>query len=158
MITRAALFVLLTAVASGAAAQTIYKSVMPDGRVVYGSSPAKGASTIESIQPSLPPAGESRAPANQPAESNADRTANSLNARWNAVEKELRESQTALAVAKANAEAGTAPLPGEMVGNADNGFVRPRPEYLQRQQELADKVKEAQARVDAAFGARNALR
>ncbi len=159
MIQRITLIAVFAVFTTGAAAQTIFKSVMPDGRIVYGSAPAKGAATIESIQPTLPPPGESRPVAPSPAvETKTEQPANTLDAKWNAVEKELREAQSALARAKANAEAGAAPIAGEMVGNADNAFVRPRPEYIERQRELADKVKEAQNRLDEAFAARNALR
>jgi hypothetical protein len=44
-----------------------------------------------------------------------------------------------------------------MVGNAGGG-VRPSEAYFARQQQLADDVKQAQARVDEAVAARNALR
>jgi hypothetical protein len=36
--------------------------------------------------------------------------------------------------------------------------VRPSEAYFARQRDLADKVKEAQAKLDAAIAARNALR
>lgn len=161
MILRIAFTLFLAAVGSTAGAQTIYKSIMPDGRIIYGNSPAKGAATVESIQPVLPPAGEAGTSAPAPETASAarpERTVDTREAQWREVEAELRAAQAALDKAKANAEAGVAPLPGEMVGNADNRFVRPREEYLARQQQLADKVKEAQARLDAAFAARNALR
>jgi len=161
MILRTTLIVLLALAASGAAAQTIYKSVMPDGRIIYGNAPAKGAANIEQIQLTLPPPVEgatSATPQAPPDANQSDRAPASRDAKWSTAEEEIRDAQAALSQAQANAKAGVAPIPGEMIGNANNSFVRPSEAYFARQQQLADKVKEAQARVDQALAARNALR
>ena len=161
MIRRLPMIVLFALAAGGAAAQTIYKSVMPDGKITYGNAPVKGAATVESIQPTLPPPTEGgTAPnARETAEARtAERAPSTLDDKWKVVEQEIRDAQAALAAAKANAEAGVAPIAGEMVGNAGNPFVRPSEAYSARQKQLADRVREAQARVDEAFAARNALR
>ena len=37
--------------AQSAVAQTVYKSTMPDGRVIFGYQPAEGAAKVESSRP-----------------------------------------------------------------------------------------------------------
>lgn len=147
--------------AGSALAQTVYKSTMPDGRVTFGDKPARGAAKVEPIMVTLPPPTDAEtAPVPQETADakKADQVADKLEAKWKAIEKEIRDAEAALALARANAEAGVAPIPGEMIGNAGNPFVRPSQAYLARQQSLADKVTEAQNRVERAYQARNALR
>jgi hypothetical protein len=79
------------------------------------------------------------------------------NADWAKAAQDVRSAENALSAAKLAQQSGVAPLPGEMVGNAGGG-VRPSEAYFARQQQLADDVKQAQARVDEAVAARNALR
>ena len=45
---------ILAIFASSAGAQTVYKSIMPDGRIIYGEKPAEGAKKVETIE--TPPA------------------------------------------------------------------------------------------------------
>jgi hypothetical protein len=78
-------------------------------------------------------------------------------AAWAKADQEVRSAEEALSAAKLAQQSGAAPLPGEMIGNASGG-VRPSEIYFTRQQQLADNVKKAQARVDAAIAARNVLR
>ena len=48
-------FVLLSCfIAAPAAAQELYKSVMPDGKVVYGEKPEPGAKHVEKLAPPPP--------------------------------------------------------------------------------------------------------
>jgi hypothetical protein len=156
-----AVFMLLVLAAANAAAQTVYKSIMPDGRIVYGNGPAKGAAKVETITVQPPVVTDSPAPASPGAAAAAGRVREERrneDAAWAKVAEEVRSAEEALSAAKLAQQAGVAPVPGEMIGNANNSFVRPSEAYFARQRELADQVKAAQARVDAAIAARNALR
>jgi len=160
MMRRLPMIVLLALVAGGTAAQTIYKSVMPDGRVSYGSAPVKGAVKVEPITVETAPVSDSPAPASPESAAPASRLREDLrneDAQWAKANQEIRSAQDALNAAKLAQQSGVEPLPGEMIGNAGGG-VRPSEAYLARQQQLAEKVRQAQARVGEAFAARNALR
>jgi hypothetical protein len=153
-----AALVLLACATGGAAAQTVYKSVMPDGSVVYGNGPVKGAAKVEPI--TVQPTVVTDSPATVSPET-ASRVRENLreeNADWTKAAQEVRSAEDALSAAKLAQQAGVAPVPGEMIGNAGNSFVRPSDAYFARQQQLADAVTKAQARLDAAVAARNALR
>jgi len=156
---RTAIFLLLACAAAPAAAQAVYKSVMPDGSIVYGNGPAKGATKVEPIKAEPPVVMDS--PPAAPSPESARRVREELrgdNAAWTKAAEEVRSAEEALSAAKLAQQAGVAPVPGEMIGNAGNSFVRPSEAYFARQQQLADDVKKAQARVDAAIAGRNALR
>ncbi len=153
-----ATFVVLALAAAHANAQTVYKSIMPDGSIVYGNGPVKGAAKVESIAVEPPPiVTDAPATVSPEAARRVREDRRSEDAAWSKAGDDLRSAEDALSAAKLAQQNGVAPLPGEMVGNV-NGFVRPSDAYFARQRELADKVKEAQARVDAAIAARNALR
>ncbi|MFO1204280.1 MAG: DUF4124 domain-containing protein [Burkholderiales bacterium] len=140
------------------ATDTVYKSVMPDGSIVYGNGPVKGATKVEPI--TVQPVIATDSPPAPPSPEAARRVREDLradDAAWTKVSHELRSAEEALSAAKLAQQAGVEPLPGEMVGNAGGG-VRPSEAYLARQQQLADDVRQAQARLDAALAARNALR
>jgi len=157
MTPRFATLVLLACTAASAAAQTVYKSVMPDGSIVYGNSAVKGATKVEPITVQPPVVTDS--PARVSPET-AQRTREELrneNAEWAKATADVRSAEDALSAAKLAEQSGVAPLPGEMIGNARGG-ARPSEAYFARQQQLADEVKKAQARLDAAISARNALR
>jgi hypothetical protein len=158
MMRRLPLIVLLTVAAGGAAAETIYKSVMPDGRISYGSAPVKGATKVEPITVDTAPVSDSPAPVSPDAARRVREDLRRENVDWAKTNEALRSAESALSAAKLAQQAGVEPVAGEMVGNAGNGFVRPSEAYLARQQQLADEVKQAQARLDAAVAARNALR
>jgi hypothetical protein len=151
------LLVLFVLAAAPAAAQTVYKSIMPDGSIVYGNGPVKGAAKVEPITVQPPVVTDSPA---APSPEAAQRVREDLRSDEAALAKatqEIRSAEEALSAAKLAQQSGVAPVPGEMVGNARGG-VRPSEAYFARQQQLADDVKKAQVRVDAAIAARNALR
>jgi hypothetical protein len=156
-----AVFMLLALAAANVAAQTVFKSIMPDGSIVYGNGPAKGAAKVETIIVQPPVVMDSPAPSSPATAAAAGRVREERrneDAAWAKAADDLRSAEEALSAAKLAQQAGVAPVPGEMIGNANNGFVRPTEAYFARQRELADQVKAAQARVDAAIAARNALR
>ena len=154
---RSAVLVLLALAAAPAAAQTVYKSIMPDGSIVYGNGPAKGAAKVETITVERPVVTDSPATVSPEEARRVREDRRGEDAAWAKAAEELRNAEDALNAAKLAQESGIAPLPGEMIGHQGGG-VRPSEAYFARQRELADNVKNAQARVDAAIAARNALR
>lgn len=155
---RSAVLVLLALAAAPAAAQTVYKSIMPDGSIVYGNGPAKGAAKVETITVERPVVTDSPATVSPEEARRVREDRRGEDAGWGKAAEEIRNAEEALSAAKLAQQSGVAPEPGEMIGNANNSFVRPSEAYFARQRDLADKVKEAQAKLDAAIAARNALR
>jgi hypothetical protein len=129
-----------------AAAQTIYKSTLPDGRVLYGDKPAPGAAKVEEVKPDTSKgalggttAGERDAlkdmeKARQQREAGA--------AEVQAAEQKLKNAEAALA-------AGEEPLPSERIGTA-GGASRLNEAYFERQRELKDAVEQARREYDQA--------
>lgn len=137
----------LLAMASGAYAQTLYKSTMPDGRIVYGEKPEPGAKRVDTVEP--PPG---KIGTTVPAPEDKKRVDERVRARAAASEAERRELETAyqqLKEAEAALEAGKEPLPGERIGTATKGS-RLTDAYFDRQKRLEDAVEAARARVKKA--------
>jgi hypothetical protein len=141
--TLAALF--LAVCAGSAGAQAIYKSTMPDGKVIYGEKPAPGAKKVETIETPpaqtgvMPVTPEERARAQQPARPPAlpDRS------------QDAQEARLALKKAEVALEEGKTPLPGERIGTAGGGS-RLTEAYFARQKSLEDAVAAARRRVEDA--------
>jgi hypothetical protein len=118
--------------AHAASAQTLYKSIMPDGRVVYGDRAEPGAAKVETSKPDTSKTGvqinapgapavvEEGAKARQRSEVSADRL--------RAAEERVRKAEAALAN-------GKEPLPGERSGTAGGGS-RLNDSYWARQKQL----------------------
>lgn len=154
---------LLATLASTCAVAQVYKSTLPDGRVVYGDAPALGARKVEQMAPAPQPseaqrqAGEAQ---RQKALEQAEQTAARLRERAQeraAAEDEVRQAEAALEEARRAREAGRAPLPGEYLGTAGGG-MRPTEAYQARQQALEEAVSAAEARLARAREALQALR
>jgi hypothetical protein len=126
-------------------AQTMYRSTMPDGRVIFGDKPAPGAERVETINPSSRPA--NTAP---PASGNEEASQQlELQRQQRAAhQRDIREAEEALRAAKAAQAAGKEPLPGERRGNA-NGTSRLTEEYWARQNALKADVAKARKRLNA---------
>jgi hypothetical protein len=126
-----------------AAAQTVYKSTMPDGSVVFGDQPQPGATKVDSSTPDtsdtgvqiLQPGAESALrkmeAARQEGESSTDRRRQA--------EEALRKAEEALAN-------GKDPLPDERVGTAGGGS-RLNDNYWRRQKTLQKNVTDARERL-----------
>jgi len=145
---------LLAGVALTAAAQTpqpVYRSTMPDGRVIYGDKPAPGATQSQQVE--LPPL--TTIPSEMPEGPRA--RASSSSEAIDRADAEIVDAKQALDQAKAALEAGREPLPGERLGTASGGS-RLSDAYFARIQSLENAVKAAQQRLDDAFENRNALR
>lgn len=144
---------LLSVVALTAVAQTsppVYRSTMPDGRIIYGDKPAPGAAKSEQVQ--LPPLNTI-----PPVEAGGEQAAPPAPQPTDEADAEIANAQQALQQAKAALDAGREPLPGERIGKVGGG-TRLTDDYFQRVQGLEDAVTAAQQRLDAAIAARNSLR
>ena len=155
-------FVLLAAAvfAVPAGAQTIYKYLQPDGRVVYSDKPVPGAKLEEEIEPPPPadPANAERQGKDNEASRKelkraADQRASSFDQAW----ADLQLWTRRLEEARAALEAGREPLEGERTGTAGRK-ARMNDAYWLRQRENQAAVAEAEARVREAQDAVNALR
>lgn len=139
-------FALLLA-ASGAAAQTLHKSTMPDGRVVYGEKPEPGAKHVETVTPPPPKTGTTiLAPAEK---KGVDQRIEKRAATAEAQRRELEAAYEQLKKAEAARESGKEPLPGERLGTATGGS-RLTDVYWDRQKSLEAAVEAARKRVEQA--------
>jgi len=146
---QAIILIVLAFVATVAQAQAMFRSVMPDGRIVYGDKPAPGAK--ESKQVNLAPLNISTPTQPGPAGPAPQQQA------LDAADEQVKSAQQALDQAKAALEAGREPQPGERIGTA-SGASRLNEVYFQRIQSLEQAVSAAQKRLDDALAARNAAR
>jgi len=129
---------------SHAAAQTLYKSVMPDGSVVYGDKPAPGAAKVEEpkIDTSTKGLGGTTA-----REAEALKELETSRGKREAAGAKLQAAEEALRRAEAARAAGKEPLPSERIGTA-GGASRLNDAYEARQKKLNDAVQNAQRNVD----------
>jgi hypothetical protein len=114
------------------AAQTIYKSTMPDGRVIFGDRPEPDATKVESSKPDTAKTGVQLAPpgaANKVDEMAASRK------RGEASANARRQAEEAVRKAEAAVANGKEPLPGERIGTA-GGASRLNDSYWARQKKL----------------------
>lgn len=138
--------VLLT-FAAGVSAQPVYKSIMPDGKVVYGEKPAAGAARVETIAP--PPAKTGVTGLTAEEKARAAKLARERAAAAAAAEKSgqaLQAARKALAQAEAAQAAGKEPLPSERQGIAGGGS-RLTEAYFARQKSLEAAVAQARKRL-----------
>jgi hypothetical protein len=156
---------LALAAATALAQQPIFRSVMPDGRVIYGDKPVPGAKEAEQV--SLPPSniaspaqpGETGASPAQPGAAGASPRQQALDA----ADAGVQDAQRVLDAAKAALEAGREPQEGEREGTAvrkkrSTGSTRASDAYVQRIEALEDAVAAAQKNLDDALARRNAAR
>lgn len=138
------------ATATAWAQQPIYKSTMPDGKVVYGEKPQRGAARVDKIEAPPQKTGitgltpEERARAEQLAR---EREAKSASAA--ATQKTIDEARAQLKAAQAARDAGKEPLPGERIGIVGGG-TRLTDAYHTRQKSLEAAVEAARKRLQAA--------
>ena len=146
-----------------AVAQTIYKVLMPDGSVLFTDAPPPGSKVLEEREAKSTPKVPARAlrptPAGVPGTS-GEMPATSVAAKERAVDaamKEIAAAESDLQAARRKLELGREPLPGERLGLAGGGS-RLSPEYEARIAGLEHDVATAEARVQRAYAARNAVR
>ena len=140
------LFALL-AVASGAYGQPLYKSTMPDGRVVYGEKPEPGARQVDKVVP--PPAQTGNTVLTPAERQKLDQRLKQRSTQDEAQQRRLQAAYEQLKKAEAAREAGKEPLPGERLGTA-TGASRLTDEYWARQKSLEAAVEAARKQVEQA--------
>lgn len=150
------------ACAQQAWAQTLYKSVRPDGSVEYSDKPTRDAVKIERYELAPPdPENAARAAKLRADEQVRLREFEAKEQRreqaLDRVDAELKAALAALQLAQQKLDAGAEPQPGENIGTV-RGFARRNEAYYERLQQLSDNVAAAQRRLDRAYAARNALR
>jgi hypothetical protein len=147
-IMRLALIVLVSALCATAHAQTIYRSVMPDGKIVFGDKPAPGAKESKPVAQRPPnisvpgPTSGSDAPSRQ---QTLETATNEVNAAQQNVDR-----------ARAALEAGREPTPAERIGTKTG--MRTTEAYDQRIKALELDLSTAQKQLDDAQGKRNNAR
>ncbi len=137
----------LVAAPNAIARTTIYKSVMPDGRVVYSEQPQSGARTTEKSMVNINDTGMK--PISREAVEGASQRALQRSRALDEASESVRTAETELRAAEREREAGREPLPGERLGIAGSG-TRLLEEYFQRQQMLEDRVDNARKQLESA--------
>ena len=129
-----------------AAAQTLYKSTMPDGRVLYSDKPAPGAAKVEPIQPDTSKGGLGGTTTRQP-ETLQDMEKARM--QREAGQDKVQKATQALKNAEAARDIGKEPREGERIGTA-GGASRLTDSYLERQRGLEEAVERARRKLDEA--------
>lgn len=126
---------------------TIYKSVMPDGRVIYSEQPQPGARTNEKSMVNVNDTGMK--PVSREAVEGASQRGLKRSQALDEASRAVQAAETELRMAETEREAGREPLPGERLGIVGPG-TRLTEEYFQRQQMLEDRVDNARKRLESA--------
>jgi hypothetical protein len=127
-----------------AVAQTLYKSTMPDGGVVYGDKPAPGAIKVEETRPDVSKGGISGTTAR---EQEALKELEKARLQREGEQDKVRAAEEALRNAEAARAAGKEPLASERIGTA-GGASRITDDYNARQKKLDDAVEKARRELD----------
>jgi hypothetical protein len=147
-IMRLALILLVSALCATAQAQTIYRSVMPDGKIVFGDKPAPGAKESKPVAqrpPNISVPGPTSGGEVSPRQQTLEATTNDVNA-----------AQQNLDRARAALEAGREPSADEHIGTKTG--MRTTEAYDQRIRGLEQDLATAQRQLDDALGKRNNAR
>ena len=129
---------------AAAPAQTLYKSTMPDGRVVYGDKPAPGAAKVEGRKTDIgkkgvaPPSARETAVLNQMTKERQAREA---------AQDRVRRAEIALHDAEVAQQMGREPQPNERLGTA-SGAQRLTDGYWARQKTLDANVEKARQNLE----------
>jgi len=159
----------VTRAPEGVGATTVYRQVMPDGRIVYSDKLIKGGKldrTITIDQPikgnswstasGTPPAMPPKAEATQVNRVSAIPAPGKKKALDDATSEVIR-AEMLLEDAKKRQAAGSEPQPGERTGNVGGG-ARLNETYEARQKSLAQDVATAETTLNKAIAERDALR
>jgi hypothetical protein len=146
-------------------ATTLYRQVMPDGRVVYSDEPVKGTKIDQTIKVEPPIKGNSWAaesgsrPVAKPrAEPTPVRKVNTPPGQKKSFEQasaDVVRAEMKLEDARKRQQEGVEPLEGERTGNV-NGTSRLNESYQVRQKWLAREVEQAEANLRQAIKVRDA--
>lgn len=158
-----------TAPEASRATTTIYRQVMPDGRIVYSDKMLKGARVDETIAMEHPIKGNlwttesgtrplvAPRSTSTPVDKVASIPAPGEKRSLDTATSDVIHAEMLLEDAKKRQEAGVTPLPGERTGNRGGGS-RLNEAYHARQQALANDVATAEAALKKAIANRDALR
>jgi len=137
------------ALAAGFAhAQGIFRSVMPDGHIVYGDKPAPGAKESRQVNlpaPNIATPGQTSIPGSEEKQQTAENA-----------DAKVRSAQQALEQAKSALENGRQQREGDRMGT--KGGSRLTDDYNERIKALEQGVQDAQARYNDAQAQRNATK
>jgi hypothetical protein len=125
-------------------AQTLYKSTMPDGSVVYSDKPAPDAAKVEETRPDIKKGGLG---GTTPREQEALKDLEKARQQREAGVSKVQAAEQALRDAEAARAAGKEPLPGERLGTA-GGASRLSEAYYERQSKLDAAVAKARRELD----------
>ena len=141
------IFVLLLGASAAWAQQTVHKSTMKDGTVVYSEKPVPGALKSEVVETPTAKTGvkgltpEEKARAEAQLKQRAQATQADTQKR-----SQLDDARRAVTEAEAAVEKGKEPLPGERTGTAGGGS-RLNDAYYSRQKGLEDSLAAARKRL-----------
>jgi len=139
------ILILSVVACSAVHAQAVFRSVMPDGKIIYGDKPAPGAQ--EAKQVNLPPANSSASPPSQtltPISPNAAAAPGMPHPK-----DSVATARQNLEAAKKALDAGRDPQEGERIGTK-RGASRTTEQYAERVKSLEDAVSSAQRQLDDA--------
>ena len=122
--------------ASAVNAQTMHKSIMPDGSVVYGDRPEPGAAKVETSKPDTSSTGVQ---INPPGAQGVVEEGARARQRTEVSSGRLREAEERVRQAEAALANGKEPLPGERTGTAGGGS-RLNDSYWARQKKLREDL------------------
>jgi hypothetical protein len=125
--------------ASSLDAQTLHKSIMPDGSVVYGDRPEPGAAKVETSKPDTSRTGVQ---INPPGAQGAIEEGAKARQRTEVSGDRLREAEERVRQAEAALANGKEPLPGERTGLA-GGASKLNDSYWARQKKLREDLVKA---------------
>jgi len=120
-------------------AQTLHKSIMPDGSVVYGDRPEPGAAKVETSKPDTSRTGVQ---INPPGTQGAVEEGAKTRQRTEVSGSRLREAEERVRQAEAALANGKEPLPGERTGIAGGGS-KLNDSYWARQKKLREDLVKA---------------
>jgi Skp family chaperone for outer membrane proteins len=140
----------LCLLAMPAAAQTMYKSTMPDGKILYSEQPVPGAKKVEKITPNTQNSGIQISTPDQ--KRDLDRRESQRQEEASRRQAEIDQLKDALTKAEAARDAAKEPQEGDFIGTARG--MRLTEEYLERQKTLEANVQDARKRLEEAQQAR----
>ena len=129
-----------------AAAQVLYKSTLPDGRIVYGDKPAPDAVKVEETRPDIKKGGIGGITTR---EKEALKELEKTRQQREGAQDKVRSAEEALRNAEAARAAGKEPLASERLGTA-GGASRITDAYYERQKKLDADVEQARRELDQA--------
>ena len=127
-----------------AVAQTLYKSTMPDGRIVYGDKPAPDAVKVEETRPDIKKGGLGGTTAR---EQEALKELEKTRLQREGGQEKVTAAEQALRNAEAARAAGKEPLASERIGTAGGGS-RITDAYYERQKKLDADVEQARRELE----------